>query len=243
MSQASRSRVVARYRQRKQLARELVRAGLRAGGEAWGAPVTVTDLLEGCTTFDVFAARAHAHVLMLTCGDNDHARNRRRLGLVILDALKRQLLCEGTGNQRCPSHTSKRRKCLSCHGTGHNLRGVLPAITWDPVVIRKVHDSAQAPEPPGHIDDDWTSSISLATWAPPQLSKRPLVYETRSSPRGEHLTRDEARIRSGLQRALVPRSEVPAAVVAELTWCPKGSRLGYSAVPRWRRAEIAALKP
>lgn len=155
--------------------------------------------------------------------------------------------------------------CPTCHGTGHNLRGVLPAIEWSPQVRRKVREAEIARGESNQQRDGWTHTISVPAllalytdlardWCPPNHKGAwsPLSGFARLARTERRLTMKLPPLRADfrvgrLDTRVVPRGEhrndlEPGSV----SWMPRESpilwqhngrvRMRYLA-PRWRRGE------
>jgi hypothetical protein len=117
-----------------------------------------------------------------------------------------------------------RGKCPDCHGTGHNLAGVLPPVEWSPAVRRKVADGYARPlDAP---DQSWDERLA------DELSEsRPgfAGLATRVVPRGEHHDESEVGERGWAPPSTVSDRWYSGDEMVE----PRGSL-----VPRWRRGEL-----
>lgn len=123
---------------------------------------------------------------------------------------------------------TREHACQECKGTGHNLRGVVPAVEWPAVVRRRYHDAVAhaAPRAPGSGD----GRVRLAPWLldlkpswelpDPAVSTADELRVTRVVPRGEHRNLSTE----------TPRDQLRG-------WIPKGG-FGPECWPRWRHGEI-----
>ena len=227
--QAKRSRVLAAQRHREQVARAIAQADLLA-------PLVKGEPVQ----FDVAKAREYGERLIaegIVDADREEAygrvdaahrlRGRARTGRRLLAALEGQPSeCQGSlaglgrevGEQVTPGRWTI-VGCPDCHGTGHNLHGVLPPAEWSMQVRRKVNDAVAIPRNASRLrsndvevgNDGWTHGVSeQCNWSGP----------TRVVPRGEH-------------RRAVDR-------VDNRGWYPKKTPIvrALSLLPRWRRGEI-----
>jgi len=155
-----------------------------------------------------------------------HGAELRRMGQRLLDAIAGQPNeCQIPGCPESGALIGARgwSSCPDCHGTGHNLAGVLPGLEWSAQVRRKTGDALWANWGTGKPCAGWISGMPYSTW------------DTRTVPRGEHRK--------------CPRSE-RTAIGVELRDQQRGwMRTGYAADgvspvedrsrwPRWRRGEL-----
>ena len=156
-----------------------------------------------------------------------HGAELRRMGQRLLDALAGQ-----------PSE---------CHGTGHNLRGVLPPLVLSAQLQRRVVDAYQGAAAGGEC---WTQQLfdtapvfehdaGGSYWTGARCADGVSLAMTRTVPRGEHrqpLTGLVAvRLMSALRRA---GRELPS---VDLRINGRGddfADLVDSRLPRWRRGEL-----
>jgi hypothetical protein len=113
-----------------------------------------------------------------------------------------------------------RPRCPDCHGTGHNLAGVLPPVEWSPAVRRKIADGYERPlDAP---DASWDERLA------DELSESHPGF-------------------AGLATRVVPRGEHRRAVnrIDNRGWYPKRTPIvrALSLLPRWRRGEVTTSEP
>ncbi len=181
--------------------------------------------------------------------------------VIINDARSRAVPCVGGWLDPSVIFAAARR-CPRCQGTGHNLRGTLPALEWSPAVRRKARDAVAAHDfrkspfqrgwlgivLDGELDSDW----ALSRWLS-RDEKAVRDARTRVCPRGEHRdcwqrvhsdprdpTKDrdlDRRVEARMRYDLITdrkRHAKPPPGVCTWSWDHATSRL-----PRWRRGELA----
>ena len=113
-----------------------------------------------------------------------HGADLRRMGQRLLDAIAGQpsrcQTCDGDGWRTTMVEAwggfsaPEDEPCPDCHGTGHNLAGVLPGLEWSAQIRRKTGDALWANWGTGKPCAGWISGMPYSTW------------DTRTVPRGEH---------------------------------------------------------
>ena len=171
-------------------------------------------------------------------------RSTARMGQRLLDAIAGQ----PSECQRCdgvlPAEWIRKGRCGLCHGTGHNLRGVLPGLVWSAQARRKGWEATR-----GAGDSDGRERMPLmrmlyeagrehgwAYMAPHRAnpSGEDWTVATRTVPRGEH--RDLCMIEAGTRPSTLDERITDRGML-EWTAPERGSR-GPTLAPRWRRGEL-----
>jgi hypothetical protein len=184
-------------------------------------------------------------------------RSLARVGMRLLEALEGQpdecQGCEGTKRQHWANVEPKlggpwalawvpgdardvpARDCPDCHGTGHNLRGVLPEVEHSPQLRRRIREIYV-----------YRSSNHGRCWLD-TLDVHPGYGVTRVVPRGEHRCRNATEPGGwvGSRSRRIERVRVTG--YREMRWAPQSSmpsdpraraRWASSRMPRWRRGEL-----
>jgi hypothetical protein len=153
------------------------------------------------------------------------------------------------------------RRPPCCHGTGHNLGGVLPEIEWPAVVRRKAIDGYRvaSPDEPHHFDRTRQriidSGVNISTVAPRDPHR---LVDTRSVPRGHHRALESADMVAASNRctrnvSVNDGESLSLWAPVSMLWAPTAPevyrRPGHSyddrqgRCPRWWRAEQARANP
>jgi hypothetical protein len=143
--------------------------------------------------------------------------------------------------------------CPDCHGTGHNLRGVLPAVEVSVQLVRRLHEDegglysdstarwiAEMGEHPSRALATHGTTAAEQAEALELLGPDGVDARTRVVPRGEHrrdvgvgpravdiVTLDQSIIARGWEPWTSPRF-----------WTYDGKRTRRELLPRWRRGEL-----
>jgi hypothetical protein len=124
------------------------------------------------------------------------------------------------------------KACSDCHGTGHNLRGVLPPIVWSPAVRRKLADEMTARQTADLPTDDTWGTIIHEAISRVEPGWR-FGLRTRTVPRGEHRSHIQVgRIQARQHDVEFHIAHVTADHDAHVrAWL-------FERLPRWRRREL-----
>jgi hypothetical protein len=153
-------------------------------------------------------------------------------------------------SMRCPCGSSEsetmvvRGDCASCHGTGHNLAGVLPATAWPAVVRRKIVDGWDAIRGTAREVAEWPHAFDEGVDYPGDA--------VRSVPRGQHRALEsmdmvDASNRCTRNVSVTNGESLSLWAPVSMLWAPTAPevyrRLGHSyedrldRCPRWWRGE------
>jgi hypothetical protein len=128
--------------------------------------------------------------------------------------------CNGWGVRRNADYGDP-EDCPSCHGTGHNLRGVVPPIEWSPQIRNRHQDALFGWGADEH--SSWLSELSGDELLAPVGPYRRVV------PRGEH---------RAVRPATIEANWTLEERINALGWGEVACLHAYPRAPRWRRGEL-----